>query len=84
MTRSTRMLFEVEAYLMRKYGITMMEHYITPLVWYLNTGRCPLALEKWLCTSKPYVIGRVLAQGGSYDETIARLWKKSGIGREVA
>lgn len=66
-------LWEIERRLMSKYGVNAARLYMSPLKWYINTGRASIAFLHALLASKPFMIGRKLAAGGSDDEIISRV-----------
>lgn len=66
-------LFAIQKSLWKKYGVDEAQRIIDPLLWYINTGRAPVSFLGKLVQKKPYLIGRVLAKGGSYDEAIQRV-----------
>lgn len=66
-------LWAIEMYLMRKYGVDTARRDMEPLKWYVNTGRGSVDDIRRILSARPYVIGRLLHQGGSYDEAIARV-----------
>lgn len=66
-------LWDITVYLMRKYGCDTAYREISPLSWYINTGRASTAFIRQLSEAKPYVIGRMLHKGGSDDEIIKRV-----------
>lgn len=66
-------LWGIERYLMSKYGISQAQRDMSPLLWYVNTGRASIDFIRKLMQAKPYMIGRKLHAGGSYDEAIKRV-----------
>ena len=66
-------VWKVYSYLTRKYGTKRADIDISPLKWYINTGRASTAYLKAFLAAKPYMVGRKLHQGGSYDEALARV-----------
>ena len=58
---------------MRKYGCEAAERDMEPLHWYINTGRASTQFLGLMSIRKPYMIGRKLHEGGSYDEVINRV-----------
>lgn len=67
-------VWDVREYLYKKYGPTQGERDLDPLIWYINTGRASTLRLHELFSIKPYVVGRRLHQGGSYDEVITRVF----------
>lgn len=63
-------------YLWEKYGGLQGDNYFYPLEWYVSTGRASTEFLKKLIDSKPFIIGRILAKGGSYEEAIANVKRK--------
>ena len=76
-------LWNVRHYLERKYGSREAERMSDPLFWYVRTNRASLDFLGKLIEKKPYLIGRVLAKGGSYDEAIQRVKNYIGYREEV-
>ena len=76
-------LWNVRHYLERKYGSRESERMSDPLFWYVRTNRASLDFLGELIQKKPYLIGRVLAKGGSYDEAIQRVKNYIGYLEEV-
>ncbi len=74
-------LYKVQDYLAKKHTITEAERFTAPLFWYINTGRSSVEFDALLMEQKPFVIGRILAKGGSYDEAISAICAKIGYKR---
>ncbi len=70
-------LWNVKLYMMKKYGCDSASALFAPLEWYVTTDRASLPFLRWFISAKPFVVARVLAKGGSYDEAIARLKAKA-------
>ena len=66
----------VKSYLMRKYGCDAADRMISPLTWYISTGRASAGFLRAFMATKAYVIGRILANGGSDDEVILAIRRK--------
>lgn len=66
-------IWNVKSYMMRKYGCDTAEREIYPLVWYIETGRASAQFLGDMVQRKPYMIGRLLHQGGSDDLSISRI-----------
>lgn len=66
-------LMAVEHYLMDRYGVDQAARDLSPLSWYIETGRASLPFLNKLVNSRPYMIARKLHSGGSYEETINRI-----------
>jgi len=66
-------LWNITVYLMRKYGCDTAYREISPLSWYINTGRASTEFIRQLAKAKPFMIGRMLHKGGSDDEIIKRV-----------
>ena len=54
-------LWDIQRYGMQHYGVDEAARDISPLKWYINTGRASLEFT------------RKLHEGGSYDEAIQRI-----------
>lgn len=72
-TSIDNMLFSIEKCLMRSYGCDAASRDISPLLWYINTGRASLPFLRALLASKPYMVARRLHKGGSDMEVINRI-----------
>ena len=79
MTKADEYICKVESYLMSRYGVDATYRMISPLSWYINTGRASVTFLHLLYDVKPYCIGRILAKGGSHDEVIKRIRKRLGL-----
>ena len=66
-------LWVIQRYLMERYGVDEAAQDVAPLSWYINTGRAPVEFIRMVLTTKPYMIGRTLHEGGTYDEAIQRV-----------
>ena len=66
-------VWSVKRYLMGKYGCDAADRMVSPLAWYIRTGRASVTFLHKLTDTKPYVIGRILAKGGSDQEMIDRV-----------
>ena len=73
-----RYIWKIESYLMRKHGVDEAHRLLEPLAWYIWTCRASVDFLHKLTQTKPYVIGRLLAKGGSTDEAIARIKARIG------
>lgn len=80
-------VWNIKLYLMNKYGISQAESDLAPLSWYIGTGRASREFLLLLARVKPYMIGRKLHEGGSYNEAIDRvkayLNTKANEGEEI-
>ena len=71
--RIDNFIWKTKLYLMRKYGCDAADREISPLAWYINTGRASVPFLKALIASKPFMVARILHKGGSDDEIISRV-----------
>ena len=69
-------MHNIRMYLWKKCGSLQGDNYFYPLEWYVSTGRASREFLKKLMDSKPFIIGRILAKGGSYEEAIANVKRK--------
>lgn len=69
----------VKSYLMRKYGCDAADRMISPLTWYISTGRASAGFLRAFMATKAFVIGRILAKGGSDQEMIDRIRIRIGL-----
>ena len=66
-------MWKIQKYLMQKYGATEAERDISPLQWYINTGRASADFLLKLVNTKSYLIAKILHNGGSDSEIIKRI-----------
>ena len=66
-------LWQIESYLMSRYGSDAAQREMHPLYWHIDTGRASTDFLKKLCASKPFMVGRILHKGGTYSEVIGRI-----------
>lgn len=69
-------LWNIERILMTKHGCDAAERMMTPLMWYVNTGRASALFLRLLCDEKPFLIARDLAKGGSIQDAVDRICKR--------
>ena len=69
-------LYSIERILMQSYGVDQARRYMMPLHWYIYTSRASATFLRLLLDSKPFVIARVLAKGGSDENVIDNVCKK--------
>lgn len=63
----------VLAYMMPRYGVDASIREYDPLRWYIDTGRASGEFILAVCNTRPYIIGRMLHKGGSYQEAVERI-----------
>lgn len=66
----------VYSYMIKKYGIDVTEREMYPLQWYISTGRASSIFLNSLYKAKPFMIGRILHNGGdcgSHDDAVHRV-----------
>lgn len=66
-------MWDVERYTREKLGVNESDRVVSPLWWYIDTGRASADFLGRLVRVKPYVIGRLLMKGGSDAEVIDRV-----------
>ena len=66
-------LWAIQRYIMQHYSVDESYQDIAPLSWYINTGRASVDFIRAVLTAKPFMIGRKLHEGGTYDEVIQRV-----------
>lgn len=71
-------LWAIRYYLMQRYGVDESARDIAPLSWYIHTGRATPDFIRAVFIAKPYMIGRKLHMGGTYDEVINRIKDYTG------
>jgi len=80
-TMIDNLLFFIEMYLSRHYGFRQAQSDLSPLKWYINSNRATLDFLGKLVEAKPFMIGRKLHEGGSYEEAIDRVCDYIGYTR---
>ena len=58
---------------MARYGVDQAEMDVAPLGWWIETGRASVDFLRAFVMAKPFMIGRKLHQGGSYQEAVQRI-----------
>lgn len=66
-------MWDVERYTRSKLSVDDSDRVVSPLWWYIDTGRASADFLGRLVQVKPYVIGRLLMKGGSDAEVIDRV-----------
>lgn len=74
--RLDNIIWKIRQYLRNKYGIDRGDNLMYSLVYYINTGRASTPFIKALIDAKPFVIGRVLASGGTDAEIVRKIKHK--------
>lgn len=74
-------MWSVRSYLLKKLNSNFeADIMVSPLVWFIVTGRASTPFIHWFLDTKPYVIGRVLLNTpGSTDDVVRALKAKAGI-----
>ena len=75
-TQIDSMIWSIQKALMDRFGVTMSERMVSPLVWYIDTGRASCAFIRALASVRPFLIARDLAKGGSDEEIINRICRR--------
>lgn len=70
-------LWNIQKYMMNRIGCDAANRAMSPLNWYVGTGRATLPFLRWMTGEKPFVIARILMNGGSDEEIITRLKAKA-------
>lgn len=70
------MLWHIQREIMDRHGYSASQRMMAPLTWYINTGRASLDFLKALYQTRPVLVARDLAKGGSDDEIIRRICKR--------
>ena len=76
-------IWNIKKRLMEKHGTDESSRIIAPLTWYINTGRATVEFLKRLRDAKTFLIVRDLEKGGSYEETINRIYNRLKLERGV-
>lgn len=70
---------DLRLYIASKEDFNTADRMISPLVWYVNTGRACTDFLKALASTKFYSIYTILRKEKSTDETVKLLKKKLGV-----
>lgn len=82
-TKIDTMLWHIQREIMQRHGVSASESMISPLVWYINTGRASASFLSALYNARPVLVARDCARGGSYDDVINRICKRIGFERNA-
>lgn len=66
-------LWRIQMSIAKKHGYQLGEYFMYPLTWYINSGRASMEFLRRLLKAKPFMIGRILAKGGSDQEVMNRI-----------
>lgn len=75
------MIWHIQREIMDRHGADASYRLIAPLVWYINTGRASAEFLRLLFASRPVLVARDLAKGGSDLEALERVFKRIGFQR---
>ena len=74
-------LFDIKLEVAKHEGIHWADRDMSPLYWYVNTGRASAEFLHKLFSVKPYLIARDILKGGTDEEIIDRICKRIGCKR---
>lgn len=69
-------LWDTTHYLMERYGVDAAERMVSPLRYYLDTGRGSVPFLRLLLGTKPFIIARILAKGGADADIIMAIKRR--------
>lgn len=72
-------LWDIESYIMSREGVDAAYRLMSPLNWYVETGRASTQFLRWLVNVKPFIAARILMKGGTDQNVIDALKNKAGI-----
>ena len=75
------MLWHIQREIMERHGVDASYRLISPLAWYINTGRASADFLRCLYNSRPVLVARDLAKGGSDQEILERVFRRIGYHR---
>ena len=75
------MLWHIQREIMQRQGCDAAVRMISPLHWYVYSGRASTEFLRKLMRTKPFLVARGLIKGGSDEETINRICKRIGFER---
>lgn len=67
------LLWHIQRELMQRHGVAAAAREISPLRWYIDTGRATISFIKALAHKSPCMVARRLHKGGSTEEVIQRV-----------
>ena len=67
------LLWHIQRELMQRHGVAASYREISPLKWYVDTGRASVAFIKAFAAKSPCMVARRLNAGGSDAEVIQRV-----------
>lgn len=67
-------ILDIRLALELKEGCRAADRLISPLTYYIFTGRAPVDFLRWFVNEKPATVARILAKGGA-DEAVIRALK---------
>lgn len=73
MTKSERILMTYHTSLMKRHGVLESERLMTPLAWYIRTGRASADYINRLDKADPKKVMAILEQEGSVEDILGRL-----------
>lgn len=76
-------LWHIQREIMQRNGCDFADRAMSPLRYYINTGRASTAFLRKLINARPVLVARDLSKGGSDIEIINRVCKRIGYNREV-
>lgn len=76
-------LYDIQRELTKREGIRWAERDMSPLYWYVNTGRASTDFLRKLFSVKPYLIARDIMKGGSDQDIINRICGRIGYKPEA-
>ena len=75
-------LWHIQREIMQRHGAAFADRAMSPLRYYINTGRASALFLRLLINARPVIVARDLAKGGSDSEVIDRICKRIGYNRE--
>ena len=73
------MLWHIQREIMQRHGVDASYRMMSPLNWYINTGRASTGFLHKLYEARPVLVARDLAKGGSDQEILDRVFKRIGF-----
>jgi len=77
-TSIERYIWALQRHMTSRWGLDAATRELSPLLYYINSGRASVSFLKKLLNAKPYMVARKLHMGGSDKEVMERV--KSYIG----
>lgn len=69
-------MYRIRLWLQMRHGTRQGDVYMSPVEWWINTGRASTPFLKAFCKADYHAIGRILEKGGSDQEVVKKLLRR--------